>query len=59
MTSTLHDMIILTNILINGTLVTSSGGLIDRDLLCEFLLGWVPPTIAYRGDYIQVDMVRC
>jgi hypothetical protein len=52
-------MIILTNSLINGTLVTSSGGLIDRDSLCEFLLGWVPPTIAYRGDYIQVDMVRC
>jgi len=43
-------MTILTNILIDETLVTSSGGLIDRYSLCEFLLGLMPPTIAYRGD---------
>jgi hypothetical protein len=34
--------------------VTGCGGSIDRDILCDRLLGWVPSANAYRGDCIKL-----
>ena len=54
MTPPLQDVAMLIGLPINKTPVTGRGGLIDRDTSCDCLLGWVPPTDAYRNDCIKL-----
>lgn len=54
MTPTLQDVVIMIGLLIDKTFMTNNKGLIDIDLLCDRLLGQVPPTNTYRGDCIRL-----
>lgn len=45
MTSKLKDVVILTNFFIDETFITSREGSIDKDTLCDHLLGQVPQPI--------------
>ena len=51
-------MAMLTGLLINRTLVTNNGGLIDRDSLNDHLLGQISPTSVYRGDCISLTWLE-
>jgi hypothetical protein len=44
----------LIGLLIDGTSIIGREGSIDRDALCDHLLGWMPPTNIYKGDYIKL-----
>jgi hypothetical protein len=54
MTPILYDMVMLTGLPIDETLMASRGGSIDKDTLYDCLLERVPPVNAYRGDYIKL-----
>jgi hypothetical protein len=54
MTPTLKDMAMLTDFLIDRTSVTNHEGSIDKDTLCDHLLGRVPLTNTYRGNCIKL-----
>lgn len=44
----------LIDLLIDGTSVIGRERSIDRDVLCDRLLGWMPSTNIYKGDYIKL-----
>jgi hypothetical protein len=54
MAQTLQDMEMIYDLSIDETHVTSCGGSINRDMLCDCLLGRVPPSNAHRGDCIKL-----
>ena len=44
----------LTGLSIDKTPVIGYGGSIDKDMLCDRLLGWVPSASAYSSDCIKL-----
>lgn len=48
----------LTGLSIDESPVTNNISSIDRDLLCDHLLGQVPPAKACRGDHIKLTWMN-
>jgi hypothetical protein len=48
----------LTDLLIDEPHMTSRLGSIDRDILCDHILGLVPLTDAYRSDCIMLTWLN-